>query len=263
MHDSSLVSGDQSRKLVLVDEPDPDESIVEDVVRHTKCTVVAAVQQPRAQEAIPGTDDARVLFAKKPLRLTRLHSLLVNGKCEDSPRHRRSRSSSPSVHAATSTAPSPLQQPQPSTRGQPSSASPKLRFLIVDDSIVNQKVIMQLLKKAGYGESEFVVCSDGQEALEAVAAQVSQGSACGACIAPFDFIAMDLNMPRMNGWDATKAIRALCDERKVPRPPIVAVTGADRDTWDRCKSCGLFSEALLKPISSDDLQRVVRRFVSQ
>ena len=72
-----------------------------------------------------------------------------------------------------------------------------------------------------------------------------------------DIIFMDLGMPKMDGFSATRQIRALPARR---RPAVVAVTGwgqeADRQ---RTRAAG-FDEHLVKPVSMDSLERVLREF---
>eukprot|EP01113_Clastostelium_recurvatum_P026211 TRINITY_DN3146_c1_g1_i2.p1 TRINITY_DN3146_c1_g1~~TRINITY_DN3146_c1_g1_i2.p1 ORF type:complete len:344 (+),score=70.46 TRINITY_DN3146_c1_g1_i2:152-1183(+) len=82
------------------------------------------------------------------------------------------------------------------------------RILIVEDNILNQKVLRRHLTAAGH---TCVVANNGQEAIDAL----EPGFAAGNLLAYFDVIFMDLEMPVMNGRDATRIIRQRERERGV------------------------------------------------
>jgi CheY-like chemotaxis protein len=111
------------------------------------------------------------------------------------------------------------------------------RVLIVDDNHINRIVLEALLKKDGH---EVVAVSDGAQAVEAVEA------------GDFDLVFMDMQMPVMNGVEATLAIRRLA--RSVRNTPIVALT-ANAMTEDvrRCRDAGM-NDHLAKPIDRDLLR---------
>ncbi len=110
------------------------------------------------------------------------------------------------------------------------------RVLVVDDHPMNREVASLMLTAFG---CEVAIACDGIEAVEAVSAQT------------FDLVLMDVRMPRMDGLEAARAIRAL------PGPaastPIVAVT-ADAMPEDvaRCHAAGMGGH-LAKPVSRADL----------
>ncbi len=107
-----------------------------------------------------------------------------------------------------------------------------LRVLIAEDNEVNQELIATLLHKRGHAS---VVVGDGQQALDRLDAE------------PFDVILMDVQMPGLDGLEATRAIRTR--ERPTGRhTPVVAITaGALRGDRDRCVEAGM--DALVtKPI---------------
>ncbi len=82
------------------------------------------------------------------------------------------------------------------------------RILVVEDNLDNRRILVYRLKRIG--EFEIVEASNGEEALNAV-----QSSP------PPDLIFMDLKMPVMDGWEATKRIRELEAGRLIP---IIALT---------------------------------------
>ncbi len=84
-----------------------------------------------------------------------------------------------------------------------------LRVLVAEDHPVNQQVIRELLRQVGL---EIEIVDDGQAAVEAVQAH------------PWDLILMDVQMPRMDGPTATRAIRAREAQESLARVPIIALT---------------------------------------
>ncbi|HEY8203043.1 MAG TPA: response regulator, partial [Actinomycetota bacterium] len=106
-----------------------------------------------------------------------------------------------------------------------------LRVLVAEDNHVNQKVATLVLRKFGYSAD---VASNGREAVAAVRRQ------------PYDLVLMDMEMPEMDGLDATRAIRALEDLPAQPR--IVAMT-ANALTGDRerCIDAGM-DDYITKPV---------------
>jgi signal transduction histidine kinase/CheY-like chemotaxis protein/HPt (histidine-containing phosphotransfer) domain-containing protein len=122
-----------------------------------------------------------------------------------------------------------------------------LHVLIVEDNPLNQKVAATMLKKQGH---QIVVCSNGREALEALPKE------------KVDLILMDVQMPEMDGFEATERIR---DREKADggRIPIVAMTAhAMKGDRERCLSAGM-DGYISKPIRSDDLLSVIEKFGNQ
>ncbi|MDE7219394.1 MAG: PAS domain-containing protein [Oscillospiraceae bacterium] len=109
------------------------------------------------------------------------------------------------------------------------------RLLLVEDNELNQEIAVTILEEAG---CIVEVASDGAEAVEKVCRSVS---------APYDLVLMDIQMPVMDGIEATKAIRALADPR-LARLPIVAMTAnAFEEDRQRVLSAGMNGH-LGKPI---------------
>ena len=117
-----------------------------------------------------------------------------------------------------------------------------LHVLLVEDSVANQRVATGLLQKARHTVR---VASDGSAAVEACAAE------------RFDVVLMDLQMPDMDGYAATRAIRNGEQERNAARTPIVALTArASRGSEAACLSTG-FDGYLLKPYRSRELMEAI------
>jgi signal transduction histidine kinase/DNA-binding response OmpR family regulator len=122
-----------------------------------------------------------------------------------------------------------------------------LRILVAEDNVVNQRLVVRLLEKRGH---RVVLAVDGRQALEAL----SQES--------FDLVFMDVQMPEMDGLDATTIIRE--KEKKTGKhQPIVALTAhAMTGDRDRCLTVGM-DGYLTKPIRPQELDRILDSYVNQ
>ncbi len=112
-----------------------------------------------------------------------------------------------------------------------------LRILLAEDNAVNQKLAVRLLEKLGYHAD---LAGNGLEVLDAVKRQ------------PYDVILMDVQMPEMDGLEATRVICAQWPE-KTGRPSIVAMTAnAMQGDRERCLQAGM-DEYISKPIRFEEL----------
>lgn len=120
---------------------------------------------------------------------------------------------------------------------------PRLRILLAEDNVINQKVAILNLQKFGH---EIVVVNDGHEAIEAFKKELP------------DVIFMDVKMPRMNGIEATIQIRNFekmnYDAHQVP---IVAMTANTCDE-DHYLEAGM-NDYLCKPFNNNDLENLFER----
>ena len=121
-----------------------------------------------------------------------------------------------------------------------------MRVLLVEDNEINQQVARELLSHLGINVE---MCSDGEEA-------VARLSPPGAR-AQFDVVLMDLQMPRMDGFEATRRLRALPELADLP---IIAMTAhAMANDRDRCFQAGMNAH-IAKPVDPDALARTLRRY---
>jgi two-component system sensor histidine kinase/response regulator len=120
------------------------------------------------------------------------------------------------------------------------------RILLAEDNEVNQEVAVQMLTRARF---EVVVASHGQEA-----ARIFQEM-------PFDLVLMDLQMPIMDGFEATRRIRDWEESRKRPRTPVVALTAhVMRGDDQRCIDAGMDGH-ISKPFVTAELLDKVSRYL--
>lgn len=135
--------------------------------------------------------------------------------------------------------------PRAPSAAPPPAKRPELRVLLVEDNPVNQEVARLQLERLG---ATVEVAADGQEALEAL----DRGR--------FALVLMDCQMPRMDGYTATRAIRRRPDGASLP---IVALTAnAMLGDRERCLQAGM-DDYLSKPVRQSDLAGVIQRWVTK
>lgn len=120
-----------------------------------------------------------------------------------------------------------------------------LRILVVEDMVVNQKVARKMLESLGHLPE---IAATGEDALDRVKSAL------------YDVIFMDMQMPRMNGLEATAAIRALGGWRS--DVPIIAMTAnAFESDREACLAAGM-NDFVAKPINVPDLVAAIRRVLA-
>jgi signal transduction histidine kinase/CheY-like chemotaxis protein len=128
------------------------------------------------------------------------------------------------------------------------------RVLLVEDNAVNQRIASALLQKLGCQVS---LAENGKHAVEIVAAEAANVAAAEK---PFDLILMDCHMPEMDGFSATRAIRALAGP--AAKTPIIAVTAAAfEDDIRKARESGM-DDFLAKPFSKDQLASLLQRWTA-
>jgi CheY-like chemotaxis protein/HPt (histidine-containing phosphotransfer) domain-containing protein len=142
---------------------------------------------------------------------------------------------------STSAEPEPLPAPPENSEGKPLA-----RILVADDNATNQKVCLAILEKLGY-RADVVV--NGMEALRALEA------------IPYDLVLMDLQMPEMDGLEATRLIRDPSSKVKDHRVPVVAVSAGNVDSDGlQCRQAGM-DDFLQKPFEPHQLASTLERHI--
>jgi two-component system sensor histidine kinase RpfC len=122
----------------------------------------------------------------------------------------------------------------------------KLSILVADDNRTNQKVIGKILERAGHNVS---IVDNGEQALDAMQAKA------------FDIALMDVNMPVLNGIEATKLHRFASLGKQ--RLPIIALTAdATPETKQRCEEAGM-DACVIKPIEPARLLNIIDSIVGE
>ena len=139
-----------------------------------------------------------------------------------------------------------IKEPSPAalvTRHSLRETNNRLRILLAEDNAVNRLLAVRLLEKRGHAVT---VAGNGKEALAALEKQ------------PFDLVLMDVQMPEMDGFEATAAIRDK-EKHSGSHLPVIAMTAhamvGDRE---RCLAAGM-DDYITKPIRPDDLTAVLAR----
>jgi CheY-like chemotaxis protein len=150
-----------------------------------------------------------------------------------------------SLRAILNELPAAGSRPAPAVRQVESLASlPPLRVLLVDDNAINRTVASQMLQKLGLDPA---TAADGDEAIEAVLG------------GDFDIVLMDVQMPEIDGLEATRRIRRSLAGRQ---PRIVAMTAnAIEGDREACLDAGM-DDYLAKPVRLETLAATLRRQVS-
>ncbi len=166
-------------------------------------------------------DPRRVNYLIQPVKAAALRTGLIDALQVGQPEQR----------ASESTAPAIVEPPRP------------MRILVAEDTVVNQVVIRRMLDRLGYAAD---IVASGTEALAALAAR------------PYDLVFMDMQMPDMDGLEATRRIRRLEEDRGNIAVQVIALT-ANVSPEDRaaCFEAGMNS-FLGKPLRIDELRTVLR-----
>ncbi|GAB4406253.1 MAG: hypothetical protein OHK0039_07880 [Bacteroidia bacterium] len=119
-----------------------------------------------------------------------------------------------------------------------------LRILLAEDNVINQKVANRILEKLGFHAD---VVANGAEAVKALEYK------------PYDLIFMDVQMPEMDGLEATQVIR-----EQYARPPVIIAMTANALQGDRerCLAAGMH-DYISKPVKIDDIRQAIKRWFMQ
>jgi CheY-like chemotaxis protein len=139
----------------------------------------------------------------------------------------------------------PLSADRPAPPQAPAADHRSLKVLLAEDNLVNQKVAVRFLEKRGHS---VVLAESGKKAFDAWRTQA------------FDIILMDVQMPEMDGFEATSRIREQ-EKSTSQHIPIIALTAhamvGDRE---RCLAAGM-DDYVSKPINAEDLFAAIERLL--
>lgn len=128
----------------------------------------------------------------------------------------------------------------------------ELRVCIAEDNPVNQKIAIAFVKKLGLQPEAF---NDGKLALDALQSRAKEGK-------PFHVVLMDVQMPVLDGYEATKAIRRDTD-RRVREVLVIAMTAsAIRGDREKCLEAGM-NNYLAKPVRAQTLKAMLDEYLTQ
>ena len=162
-------------------------------------------------------------FINKPVRQAQLHGILLDALGGGRPAVPSAPGAAPRIERTLG-----VQYP--------------LRILLAEDNVVNQKVALHILQRLGYRAE---VAANGLEVLAALRRQ------------PFDVVLMDVQMPEMDGLEATREIRAGIPAERQPR--IIAMTAlAMEGDREACLDAGM-DDYVSKPVRFDELTNALKR----
>jgi PAS domain S-box-containing protein len=127
------------------------------------------------------------------------------------------------------------------------SKKQNIRVLVAEDNVINQKVAIKLLDKLGYHADPV---GNGREAVEALK------------MIPYDIVLMDVQMPEMDGFEATKMIRDSKSSVLNSDVPIVAMTAhAMKGDREKCLSAGM-NDYISKPVQPDVIAAMIQKWTN-
>jgi signal transduction histidine kinase/ActR/RegA family two-component response regulator len=133
------------------------------------------------------------------------------------------------------------------TSSTPALSGLRGRVLLAEDGVDNQRLISFILRRAG---AEVTICEDGQAAVDAALAAESRGE-------PFDLILMDVQMPILDGLEATRTLRS----RGYSRPIVALTAHAMTSDHQKCLDAGCDDYAT-KPVKRDALFAIIKRLTA-
>lgn len=121
-----------------------------------------------------------------------------------------------------------------------------LKVLVVEDNVINQKVVVKMLERM---QLQPTVAVNGKEAMQMFSMQ------------PYDLVFMDIQMPEMDGLEATRAIRSM--EKPGAHAVIIALTAnAMQGDRERCLQSGM-DDYLAKPIKQVDIETIIDKWLEK
>jgi CheY-like chemotaxis protein len=216
--DARLLEGDAAALVALISSSARTRSFAP--------ILMSAVSDPRR----PQRQNGSMASLGKPVKQSSLYDVLVGA----------------SAGASAGVAPAAAENgSKPAPRDELPAATSPLRILVAEDNPTNQRIVVQLLQRLGYGAD---LAANGVEALDAIQQR------------RYDVVLMDMMMPEMDGLAATRSIRETrpADEQ----PHIIAVTAnVAAEARQQCFQAGM-DDYLSKPVSVSSLRAALERAVS-
>ena len=126
------------------------------------------------------------------------------------------------------------------------------RILLVDDNKMNREIARYILEDKGIAVEEAI---DGNYAVSMVGSTFSKGD-----YRHYDLIVMDIQMPTMNGYDATRAIRRICESAQIHIPIVALSANSFEEDRRKSREAGM-DDHLAKPIDPDVLNEALAHFL--
>jgi PAS domain S-box-containing protein len=247
--------------LYLIDAylPGMESFILQDHMRHNPdvatTTIMLLASPSHKGDAAPWQRLGSPSFVTKPIKSSALHLAIkttLEGSLGEKPKEEMTpapseKTARPPEFTTKGAAPEKITPESPEVEAASEGSLNSYRVLIAEDNIVNQKVAYFMLEKQGHLVTGV---RDGREAVEAMDKGI------------FDVILMDVQMPNMNGFEATAAIRE--KEKKSDRhTPIIAMTAhAMKGDKERCLEAGM-DDYVPKPLKADELLTKIEAAVNK
>lgn len=231
------VSKGERFHVILMDYQMPDEdggSLTRRIQRDARFADIPVVLLSSVDNAQFEKDSVGAKFVtalSKPVRPSQLMDVLARILVDD---------------AALSVSRVAQKMSEPQSKPDVKPADHRPRILVAEDNVVNQLVVTNLIPSADY---EVIIAENGRRAVE-----LFQSIRPAA-------ILMDLSMPEMDGYEATRRIREIEAERRMQRTPIIAATAhVLEEDRDRCRLAGM-NDFLPKPIRKQQLDELLGKWV--
>lgn len=121
-----------------------------------------------------------------------------------------------------------------------------VRMLIAEDNKVNQLLVKNMLKK--FGVQHLSLVESGQAAIDIVQKE------------NFDMILMDIQMPGMDGYEATEQIQKILKEKNISTPILACTADASEKEKEKARNAGMI-DYIVKPYTPDELYEVISKYV--
>ena len=128
----------------------------------------------------------------------------------------------------------------------------QLKVCIAEDNPINQKIAINFVKKLGFNCEAY---GDGQQAVDALGRASDDGH-------PFHLVLMDVQMPVLDGYNATREIRKHSDPQVSDILVIAMTASAIRGDREKCLEAGM-NNYLAKPVRADTLKQMLESYLNQ